>query len=101
MDAPREQERFGLTGETAAQEIGKFEHMMRLAADSAAVYGKWREIVRDYQVTGVQVHDARLVAAMLVHGIPNILALNAADFARYARIITPVHPGSLERPKRR
>ena len=92
---PADKNGFGLTGETAAQEIGKFEHMMRLAADSAAVYGKWREIVSEYRVTGVQVHDARLVAAMLVHGIPNILTLNAADFARCAKIITSVHPGSL------
>jgi hypothetical protein len=69
--------------------------MMEFAADSYTVYEKWREIVRDYRVTSVQVHDARLVAAMLVHSIPNLLTLNAADFARYADIITAVHPGSL------
>ncbi len=43
--------------------------MMRLAGDSVAVYEHWRQLVRDYRVKGVQVHDARLVAAMLVHGV--------------------------------
>jgi predicted nucleic acid-binding protein len=86
---------FGLTGESAAREISKFEGMMELAADSPDVYANWLELVRDYQVQGVQVHDARLVAAMLVHGIPNLLTLNVADFARYAGAITAVHPSSL------
>jgi hypothetical protein len=36
-----------------------------------------------YAVSGVQVHDARLVAVMKVHGVAHILTLNAADFRRY------------------
>jgi hypothetical protein len=92
---PAEKNGFGLTGETAALEIGKFEGMMKFAADSAAIYERWRQLIRDYRVTGVQVHDARLVSAMLVHGIPNLLTLNVADFTRYTRIITAAHPGSL------
>jgi predicted nucleic acid-binding protein len=62
---------------------------------SASVYEKWRQLVREYRVRGVQVHDARLVATMLVHRIPNLITLNVTDFARYAEIVTPVHPGSL------
>ncbi len=37
-----------------------------------------------YGVSGVQVHDARLVAAMISHGATHILTFNTADFARYA-----------------
>jgi predicted nucleic acid-binding protein len=85
---------FGLAGESAEREIAKFESMMELAADNAGVYDNWRQLVRDYRVTGVQVHDARLVAAMLIYGIPNLLTLNVADFARYSGVITPVHPES-------
>jgi predicted nucleic acid-binding protein len=91
---PADKNGFGLSGETAEREIGKFEGMMKLAGDSAAIYERWRQLVRDYQVKGVQVHDARLVAAMLVHGIPNLLTLNVADFARYAGVIKAVHPRS-------
>ena len=92
---PADKNGFGLAAETAEREIGRFEGMMEFAADSAAIYDIWRQIVRDCCVTSVQVHDARLVAAMLVHGIPNLLTLNVADFTRYAGIITAVHPGSL------
>jgi hypothetical protein len=31
---------------------------------------------------GVQVHDARLVAAMKVHGVTRILTINIRDFSR-------------------
>lgn len=91
---PADKNGFGLAGETAEREIVKFESMMEFAADGPAVYVKWRQLVRDYRVMGVQVHDARLVAAMLVQGIPNLLTLNVADFGRYTGVITAVHPGS-------
>ena len=38
----------------------------------------------DYGVSGVQVHDARLVATMIVHGVTHILTFNTSDFVRYA-----------------
>lgn len=85
---------FGLPSETAEQEIAKFEGMMVLAADHG-VYQHWRRLVRDYRVAGVQVHDARLVASMLSHGISRVLTLNVADFARYAGEISAVHPESV------
>ena len=37
----------------------------------------------DYGVSGVQVHDARLVATMLVHDVTHILTFNTQDFIRY------------------
>ena len=37
----------------------------------------------DYEVLGVQVHDARLVAAMIAHNVTHILTFNVTDFARY------------------
>jgi predicted nucleic acid-binding protein len=91
---PADKNGFGLTGETAEREIAKFEGMMTFADDSATVYGRWRQLIRDYGVRGVQVHDARLVATMLVHDIPNLLTLNVADFERYAGVIKAVHPRS-------
>ena len=37
-------------------------------------------------VFGVKVHDARLVAVMLTHGISHLLAFNAGDFKSYLSI---------------
>jgi len=42
-------------------------------------------------VSGVQVHDARLAAAMRVHGVKRILTFNDRDFARYADM-EAIHP---------
>lgn len=43
-------------------------------------------LVKAHQVSGRQVHDARLVAAMLAHKIGNLLTFNSADFKRYHEI---------------
>jgi hypothetical protein len=51
--------------------------------ESADVYAEWKRLVVAHGVTGVQAHDARLVAAMKVYGIKRILTFNTQDFARY------------------
>jgi len=66
---------------------------MTLLPDSERVYREWRRIVLDYGVSGAQVHDARLAATMIVHGIRHILTFNAADFRRYDDLIA-LHPDS-------
>jgi hypothetical protein len=53
-------------------------------------------LVVDHGVSGKQLydtrfHDARLVAAMIVHGITPLLTLDAGDFSRFPEI-TAVHP---------
>jgi len=50
-----------------------------------------RRLVVAHSVAGVQVHDARLVAAMLVHRVSQVLTLNDRDFGRFAGIVA-VHP---------
>jgi len=42
-----------------------------------------------YGVSGVQVQDARLAAAMYVHGVPHILTLNLPDFSRFEGLRPP------------
>ena len=68
-----------------------FEEKLRLLPDSLAVHEEWRKLLVTYGVSGVQVHDARLAAAMRVHDVKRILTFNERDFARY-RDIVPVHP---------
>jgi hypothetical protein len=58
------------------------------------VYREWRKIVVQYNISGVQVHDARLAAAMYVHSVGNILTLNVADFSRFAGL-SAIHPGTI------
>lgn len=57
-----------------------------LLKDERGVFGHWQSLVITNAVLGKPAHDARLVAAMNRHRIPNILTFNTADFARYASI---------------
>ncbi len=82
---------FGLSIEETDRRAKVVEHYFTFLPDSEAVHTQWRRLVVDYRVSGVQVHDARLVAAMLVHRLTHILTFNTSDFARYAEI-TVVHP---------
>lgn len=49
-----------------------------------------------FGVSGVKVHDARLVALMLTNDIVRILTFNAADFRRYQVLgIRAIDPGEV------
>jgi predicted nucleic acid-binding protein len=65
-----------------------------LTPDSLAVHEEWRKLLVTHGVSGVQVHNARLVAAMHVHGVKRILTFNDKDFARYPDV-EAVHPRSV------
>src|SRR5260221_28230 len=84
----------GVTPAEAGRGGQAIESGMSLLADSEAVYREWRRIVGLYRVSGVQVHDARLAAAMYVHGVEHILTMNIADFSRF-KGLAAVHPESI------
>ena len=68
---------------------------MTLLRDSAATYPEWKRLVVKHSVLGTKVHDARLVAAMNVHGIGRILTFNTGDFARYGvEVLLPSSTGT-------
>jgi predicted nucleic acid-binding protein len=82
---------FGLSVAEAERRLRVVERLFPVLPDSPAVYPAWRRIVVSQGVMGVQVHDARLVAIMEVHGVTHLLTLNAADFVRYPGVtaLTP------------
>jgi predicted nucleic acid-binding protein len=94
MTRPVARNGLGLSAIEAEREVRAIEAGMSLLPDSAAVYQEWRRIVAKHNVCGVQVHDARLAAAMYVHGVSHILTLNVADFSRFDGL-TVVHPDSV------
>ena len=93
MTRPLARNGFGLSVADAEHEVRAIEAGMTFLPDSEAVYREWRRIVVQYGVLGVQVHDARLAAAMYVHGVSHILTLNPTDFRRFNGL-TAVHPSS-------
>jgi predicted nucleic acid-binding protein len=82
----------GLSAAAVAAEIATIERLFELAADDPAIYPIWKGLVVTHRVLGTQVYDARLVAAMLVHGIDRILTFNVADFSRYG--VAVLHPAA-------
>ena len=81
---PIDQNGFGRTPSETDQMLRYLEYFFPLLQDLHAVYPEWKKLVVDYEVSGVQVHDAKLVASMIVHEVKHILTFNVADFTRYA-----------------
>jgi predicted nucleic acid-binding protein len=50
--------------------------------------------VTTYQLQGKRVHDARLVAVMLVHGVTHLLTFNPGDFNNIGEIEV-IHPQAM------
>jgi predicted nucleic acid-binding protein len=84
---PADRNGFGFSVSEADDRAGLIESKLTFAADSEATHREWRRIVVTKRVSGVQVHDARLVAAMHIYRISNLLTLNADDFRRYDNIV--------------
>jgi predicted nucleic acid-binding protein len=92
---PVERNGFGLSIEETNQRVEAIERTMTLLPDNDRVYPIWRRLVRDNNVRGAQVHDARLAALMEAYGVPYILTLNQPDFARYSNALA-IHPNQVE-----
>ena len=84
----------GFSPEQAARYVDRFQSLVRLLPESPQIFPTWRKIVLEHRVSGIQVHDARIVAAMTVHQVSRILTFDIDDFKRYAHI-TVVHPNSV------
>jgi predicted nucleic acid-binding protein len=93
---PIERNGLGLSPAEVDREVSRLEGVLAHIPDVPAIYGEWRRLVVAYSVSGVKVHDARLVAAMNVYGISHLLTFNRPDFARYAGIHV-VHPSDVSR----
>lgn len=75
----------------AVAELNNLKVLFTLLDDTPALYPMWERVVATHAVTGKNAHDARLVAAMLVHGLTHVLTFNDADFRRFTSIavLTP------------
>jgi predicted nucleic acid-binding protein len=93
---PVDRNGYGLSPGETDRRAKFFENRLRLLPDSLAAHEEWRKLLVTHGVSGVQVHDARLVAAMRVHGLKHILTFNDKDFARYTEI-QAVHPRAIPR----
>jgi predicted nucleic acid-binding protein len=83
---PAESNGLGLEVDEAAAELDRLKVIFELLPDTPAIYQEWETLVRAHQVKGKEVHDARIAAAMLAHGVTHLLTLNGGDFKRFAGV---------------
>ena len=91
---PVSQNGLGLSTTEAMAELTRLKSMFPLLPDTPAIYPEWESLVTQYRVYGKPAHDARLVAAMRVHGLTAILTFDKTGFSRYAGIEV-VHPADV------
>lgn len=88
---PVEQNGLGMTPAAAALELTRLKSIFVLLPETPAIYPVWESLVTQHQVSGKPSHDARLVAAMLVHGLTAVLTFDRSGFSRFPGIEV-IHP---------
>jgi predicted nucleic acid-binding protein len=92
---PRERNGLGLSLPETDRRLQLIEQQFQFLPETEATYARWRWIVTEYGVSGVQVHDARLAAVMNVNNVFHLLTLNPRDFERFTGV-TPIHPDDIQ-----
>lgn len=83
---PLAQNGLGLSAEQTDAEVSRLETLFPILLDEPGIYQECRQLVVQHGVKGVKVHDARMVAAMTVHGVSNLVTFNDQDFKRFQNI---------------
>jgi len=83
----------GLELPVVERRVQTIDRWCQVLVETEPSYVLWRRLVASQGVSGVAVHDARLVATMLAHGKTHMVTLNERDFRRYEsegiKIVTP------------
>ena len=93
VSRPLDKNGLGLTPADADFELNVLERDFTTLPENDLVYDVWRQLIAAKGVSGKQVHDARLVAFMLVYGVTHILTFNDSDFRRFESLPTQIGGG--------
>lgn len=77
---PISQNGLGMPPSSVAAELVRLKSMFLLVPDIPSIYPRWEALVTQHRVSGKPAHDARLVAAMQVHGLTAILTFDKTGF---------------------
>jgi predicted nucleic acid-binding protein len=81
---PVQQNGLGLARTDAVANVRAMRTRMRFLPEHDKVNDRLLELIERVECTGKQVHDANLVATVLMHGLNTIVTMNTDDFARFA-----------------
>jgi predicted nucleic acid-binding protein len=85
---PAEKNGLGLNLPDALGNVRAIRERTTLLAEDSKVADRLFGLLGDVQCLGKQVHDANLVATMLVHGIGTVVTMNLEDFTRFERYVS-------------
>ncbi|MDP5338441.1 MAG: type II toxin-antitoxin system VapC family toxin [Nodularia sp. (in: cyanobacteria)] len=71
-------------------DVRNFATYFRLLEDNLEVTDRLLTLIEQIPSGGKQIHDANIVATMLVYNIPQLLTHNTIDFTRFANLINIV-----------
>lgn len=73
----------GLARPDAVANVRALRTRLHLLVENVKVSDRLLQLLDGIECAGKQIHDANVVATMLVHGIETVTTLNVADFARF------------------
>ena len=80
---PANRNGLGLKSPDALGNVGAIRERTTLLAEGAKVTERLLGLLADIECGGRQVHDANVIATMLVHGVGTVVTMNLDDFARF------------------
>jgi predicted nucleic acid-binding protein len=83
---PLKENGLGMSTGAVDNSVSEWRGRFTLLRDERLSFEFWRGLVSAFNVVGKPAHDERLVAAMLRHGITELLTFNSTDFSRYTQI---------------
>jgi predicted nucleic acid-binding protein len=92
----------GMVRPEALANVRAFRVRLRALDESVKVVDRLLRLLEDVECSGKQVHDANIVATMLVHGVDTVVTMNVSDFARFDDLVNavPLPPTTAEGPVR-
>jgi len=76
----------GLTVQEAKVELDRIKQSFILLRDPPTLPDEWEKLIVTYDCKGKPSHDARIVAAMQIHGVLEFITFDRQDFTRFAGI---------------
>jgi predicted nucleic acid-binding protein len=84
---PEERNGLGLSQPDSVANTRALTGRLRLLDENEKVNARLLALLDDIGCGGKQVHDANIVATMLVHGVDTLVTANVDDFVRFEKLI--------------
>jgi predicted nucleic acid-binding protein len=81
-----------LNSKAMIAQMDMLQSTFHVADETLAVTAKLRELIDRFPTGGKQVHDANIVATMIIYNINTLLTSNLSDLERFDTLVTLVSP---------